>query len=166
MENIKTIFDDKAKFSSIIAYAAMALLAFLLIFKIDVGASVKLIRNLKDTHDSLTALENITEYKSYISQFESQFAESVSAGQFMDMLADIANREGISLGSLKPTGGRSILGLKEVSIATEGTTDYFTLLRLLNRIEYSNKYLYVTSIGINSSGGGIIFTLVVAAIGA
>lgn len=149
MFEMKTLLEDKIKFSYMVAATILGFFAFFLLIKHDIGGFSSLEQQIIDAHNNMKLLDSMAEYKQYIGQFNSQFSESKGANWLVELLTNFSKDENITLGTIKPLETRTVADYKIVRITADGTATYQNLLRLVKTLEGYKKYILIEQLSVS-----------------
>lgn len=141
--NIKNILNDRIKLSYMIAVSVLAVFAYILLIKIDGGNFARLGSAIREVNDNLIILQDISGYKAYLSEFDSNFVTDKDANWLIDILTKFAADTDVRIDSLKPVSGAAISDYRVRSINAEGEASYPNLLRFIRKIENYKLGLFV-----------------------
>ncbi len=153
MADIKKIFEDKVKFSYLLAGAALCFFAFFLLVKIDLGSISGFNRGTAETRNNLELLKKTVDFKDYINRFDSQFTESRGVNWLMETLTSFSKDEDITLGTIKPTEVHTVAGYRIIRITADGSAAYPSLLRLIQNLEKNKKHIIIEQLTITVREG-------------
>lgn len=152
ISKIKNILKDKVKTAYVAAFALLALLAFILIGKHDIGNFFRLSGESREAEHNLTTLKRSADYKIFLSDFKKQFAAGNGTGWLMEVVTDFARKDNVAIEFLRPWDTNFIRGTRVIRVMAEGRAPYANMMRFLGRLENYEKFLYVEDLSITAEG--------------
>jgi len=140
---VANIFDDKGRIAYILSFIVLGAFAAFLLGKCDLGAFIALERTSVETRKNRAVLERTSEYEEYIKRFDSQFTKESGTNWLIEALTDLAEKEGLTLTTIRPLETRPVSGYREARISADGNGPYPNLLRLISLVESYKRYIYI-----------------------
>ena len=141
---VKKILENKVKVTYIVSFLILGILAFILLFKIDMGKFHNTKRALKEVTENLDTLKIIVEDRTYISEFDSKFTVSrKNTNWLIETVSDIANAKSVPLRLVRPLESTAFSGYKTISVLMEGNAPYHNIAEFISSLENNDKYIVI-----------------------
>ncbi len=152
MPDIKKLLEDRIKLYYTISFFLLGTFAFFLLVKHDMGSFFTSGRSMRETRENMNTLQRTAAFRSYTYQFDQQFSEPSESGSLIEIVTDMAKKEGITLDVVKPLETNLVSGYRKVRVLAEASVPYTTLLSFLDSIEKHKKYIYIEHLDVAAGG--------------
>lgn len=143
LAGLKDIRHDVVKMAYIISLPVLALFAYILIVKIDIGDIIRLRQTYEEAGENLRLSQKIAEYRTFVNEFNSVYTANKDTNWLIEVLNKLAAKESIVFDAIRPSPLTTIAEYRIIRVMLEGQAPYIDILKFINALENYEKCLFI-----------------------
>ncbi|MBN1354298.1 MAG: hypothetical protein JW994_06490 [Candidatus Omnitrophica bacterium] len=143
INELKNILKDKIKRAYIIVFSALAVFAYFLLARHDMGVFYGLRNTINVMEKNLNTLKAISAYTKYTDKFNSGFCMENNTHLLIEIVTEAAKARSVALTLVRPLETTHMSGYRKISINVEGEAPYDNLGYFISDLENSRNYLFI-----------------------